>query len=369
MLRTLAGLATVMFLAACGATPTLSGDVASSARESPSTGAGVKGSVYGVLVDLLSDPKTYTISVVSLDGRIATDIKAARRSLPAGALELPYVSTTGTSLYYLDGNSNIRVVNLPDFYAVPDPVLNLNVPVGSEAVFAVSPDNLEIAVSLLDFTHTPVHVTLYTESTRGENRHVIYESDTNYVWPVGWHNGLLVLAHGYSPFLEGALKAAPGQDNPYWAISYHVVDPATAARKIKLGEACTVSGPLSPAGTACIQGGTVDWSGADTNWSTNDWGSISSAASLSPDGSFVAAAQPPDGATLAFYRPGGEIATWVEGPGTREWAGWLDNWHVLIPAGTSQYPTRILALTPGPSPAIFVNAGGFYAARLPTDIV
>jgi hypothetical protein len=368
MVRTLAGLVAVMVLGACGSTPTISGDAASSARESPQA-TGAKASVYGVLVDLhAADPLTYQVSVVSLQGTVAASFKAARRSLPAGALELPYVSTTATSLYYLDGDTNVRQVNLPDMYQVPVPVTQLAVPTGSEAVFAVSPDNREIAVSLLDFTRSPAHVTLFTESVKGINRHVIFESDTDYVWPVAWRKGLLVLAHGYG-YLADALKAGPGQDNPYWAISYHVVDRTDALRKALVGEACTVSGPLSPAGTACIQGGTEDWSGANTNWSTNDWGSISSAASLSPDGSFVAAAQPDDDSRLAFYRPGGAIATWVTGPGRREWAGWLDNLHVIVASSTSDFQPRIITLSPGPSPAIFVNASGFYAARLPADIV
>lgn len=378
MLRTLAGLAAVVVLGACGSTPTALGGAASSARESPATvessPTGVKASVYGVLVDLnAADPLTYQFSVVSLQGQVAARFSPARRKLTATGeshpLELPYVSTTRTGLYYLDGDQDVRVLKLDGMQPASQPVAKLQVSDGGEAVFAVSPDDSQIAVSVIDFSRSPVHVLLYTDTLAGGHHHVIYESDTNYVWPVAWHNGLLVLAHGYSPFLEGALKAAPGQDNPYWAISYHLVDPTNAYRKGLVGEACTVSGPLSPVGSACIQGGTVDWNGANTNWSTHDWGAISSAASLSPDGSFVAAAQPDDDTRLAFYRPGGYIATWVSGPGPREWVGWLDNLHVLIPTGSGKYPTRIVALTPGPSPAIFVSASGFYAARLPTDIV
>ena len=87
MLRTLAGLTAVVVLCACGSAPTVSGDAASSARESPQA-TGVKASVYGVLVDLhAADPLTYQVSVVSLQGTVAASFKAARRSLPAGALE------------------------------------------------------------------------------------------------------------------------------------------------------------------------------------------------------------------------------------------------------------------------------------------
>lgn len=372
--------------AACGpslpvAVPTgPAGGVASSARvNSPSPGQGTSGTspAYGVLVDLLSDPKSYTISVVSAQGAVGASVKAARRTLVPNAhghpLELPYVSSSQRILYYLDGDQVLREeefnVVTNGFSNVPQPVTTLDVPVGSEAAFAVSPDDTKIAVSLIDYTRTPAHLTLYTQPMPDGDRHVIFQSDSDYVWPVAWHNGQLVLAHAYGAYVEDALKAAPGQDNPYWAISYHVVDPSTAQRTTLMGS-CTVSGPLSPAGSGCIQGGTIDWNGTTTDWSTNDWGSISSAASLSPDGSLVAAARPDDDRQVAFWRPGGAIATSVDGPGSRDWAGWMDATHVLISSATNpDWQPRVIALTPGPSPAVTVDARGFYAATFPTIII
>jgi hypothetical protein len=377
MTRLLTSLAAVLALAACGTVAgipsTGAGLEASGARlNSPTPGAGTSGTsgapVYGVLVDQLSDPKTYTISVVSPNGQVVASVKAARRTLPPNAhgqpLELPYVNASQWHLYYLDGDQAVREVLLD---GRSEPVTQLGVAPGSELVFAVSPDDAQIAVSVIDFTRSPAHVLLYTQPMPSGNRHVIFESDTDYVWPVAWRGAQLVLAHAYGAYVEDALKAAPGQDNPYWAISYHVIDPSTAVRATLMG-ACTVSGPLSPSGSACIQGGTIDWSGGVTDWSTNDWGSISSAASLSPDGSLVAAAKPDNDRQLAFWRKGGTIATWVDGPGSREWAGWLDDTHVLVASSSADFEPRIITLSPGPSPAIFVNAKGFYAARFPTDI-
>lgn len=322
---------------------------------------------YGVLVDLASDPKTYTIYVVSAKGQVAATVKANRRSLPPGALELPYVSTTTTALYYLDNGYQVRKMDLNGLTVEANPVAQLDVPDSAEVVVSISPDDRTMAWSLLRFSTTSAHDYLYVDPVGGVLEHMVYDSASNYVWPVAWHGGLLVLAHAYSPFLEGALKAAPGQDNPYWAISYHVVDPATANRKVLMGS-CTVSGPLSPAGSACIQGGTIDWAGSTTPWSTNDWGSISSAASLSPDGSLVAAAKPDNDRQLAFWRRGGDIATWVDGPGSRDWAGWLDDTHVLVTSASADFQPRVVFLGAGASPATPVDARGFYAARLPTDV-
>lgn len=316
-------------------------------------------------------PDRYAISVVAKDATVVAVQSAAKRSPVVNSgghgLDLPYVSTTSTALYYLDGDSTVRAL-LVDGMSDPKPTTQLDVGAGMEAAFSVSPDNKTIAVSVLDFNRTPVHARLYTDKLVGGARRVIYESDTNYVWPVAWHGGLLVLAHAYGPYLEDVSKAAPGRDNPYWAISYHVVDPATAHRVTLMGS-CTPSGPLSPVGSACIQGGSIDWHGNTTSWGIRNWGSISSAASISPDGGFIAAANPDDQQFVGFWRPDGLIATWVSGPGALDWAGWLDATDVLIASAVNaDFQPRIIPITPGPSLARFIAARGFYAALLPTDI-
>lgn len=362
------GLALV--LSACSTAQPGSVNVASSIRTvepSASASAPAGPSVYAVLVDETVAGPEYTLYVVGTDGRAVAKLSAGKRQAPAGALDLPYVSTTSTSLYFINGDSEIdRLPLQPPTVTRKVGVLPF-VAANEEAGFAVSPDDTQIAVSVLDFNRSPVHVTLYEGTFPALALHKIFESDSDYIWPVGWHGGLLVLAHAYGVYREVALRAAPARDNPYWAVSYHVVDPATANRAVLMGS-CTVSGPLSPAGSACIQGGTIDWQGnVSSAWSTHDWGSISAAASISPDGGLVAAADPDKPDQLDFWRPNGSIAGYVEGLAPYEWAGWLDSTHVFVPA-TSKYPDRIVTLTPGPSAAMFLDAAGFYAARLPTDI-
>jgi len=324
-----------------------------------------------VLVDLLTAPSIYYANVVGLDGRAWASMKLAKRtpiSTQAGhAVELPYVSTSLTALYMLVGDSTVLSLRLPD--GKQTQVNRIEVGSNMEAAFAVSPDDQQIAVSVLDFNRSPVHVLLYTDNLGGGNRHVIFESDSDYVWPVAWHAGLLVLAHAYGPFEEDIAKAAPGHDNPYSAISYHIVDPATADRVYLLG-ACTVSGPLSPAGSGCIQGGTIDWQGnVSPPWSTRDWGSVSSAAALSPDGRWVAATSPDAPDRMAIWTPDGRIITWVDGPGIRDWVGWLDFQHILTGSylNAGFQPTVTNAIKDEAAHAVTVR--GFYAARLPTDIV
>jgi hypothetical protein len=348
--------------------PTSSPATSPPAQQTPVTA----GPYYGVLVDLLTTPLIYQANVVDINGRLWAAIKLTKRtaiSTQRGgqAIELPYVSTSLTKLYMLDGDSTVLSLHLGDGNQAT--ATHLVVGPNMEAAFAVSPDDSQIAVSVLDFNRTPVHVTLYTESLSGANHRVIYESDSNYVWPVAWHSGLLVLAHAYGPYEEDIAKAAPGRDNPYSAISYHIVDPTNANRVYLLG-ACTVSGALSPAGSGCIQGGTIDWQGSvSPPWSTSDWGSVSSAASLSPDGRWIAATVPADPGKMGIWTPDGRVITWVYGAGTRDWAGWLDDEHIL----TGSY----LNATFQPEATNPIRGGidhpvighGFYAARLPTNIV
>jgi hypothetical protein len=163
------------------------------------------------------------------------------------------------------------------------------------------------------------------------------------------------------------VERSAGASNPYSAISYHLVDPDSADRQVLMGQ-CTVSGPLSPAGTACVQGGTLGWGGgAPRYWGRGGWGTASSAASLSPDGALVAATIPETPTRLGFYRPDGTVATWIDGPDKRYWAGWIDQTHVVHPNGAGG--NWVLALDAAAPPATQINSYGFYAARLPTDVL
>jgi len=366
MKRWRAALPVLFLLAGCTAAPAANQSASSTRTESPAPAA----PPYGVLVDLLSQKATYALSVVSSEGSVVAQQTAAQRT-PTGGLDLPYVSTTSNTLYYLNGDSQVLALPIANLGGTPVPVTHLDVGPGMEGAFAVRPDDSRIAVAVLDFNRKPTHLTLYVDDLHGGAKNVIFESDSSYVWPVAWHGGLLVLAHAYGPIPAEALKAAPAQDNPYWAVSYHVVDPKTANRAVLMG-ACTASGPLSPAGSACIQGGTIDWQGNTTDWSTRDWGQISSAASLSPDGSMVAAADADNPERLDFWRQAGTIASWVDGPSRNDWAGWLDNTHVVVASSTiAGYPPHIVKLSADASAAQVlpsINALGFYAARLPTDI-
>lgn len=327
---------------------------------------------YAVLVDLLSDPMRYTVSVVGATGQLWSTFTVAQRTGIATArghaVTLPYISTTSSALYYLDGDSKVVRTGINGQSAT---VAKLQVGAGMVATFAVRPDERAMAVSVLDFNANPVHAKLYIQPLDGDAPPtVIYESDSNYVWPVAWHSGLLILAHAYGPYEEDIARAAPGRDNPYSALSYHVVDPSTANRVVLMG-ACTVSGPLTSAGSGCIQGGVIDWTGNVTSWGTQNWGSVSSAAALSPDGEWVAAPYPSDPSRMAIWRPDGGTITWVKGPGSRDWAGWLDQHTIVTGSYTDpNWTAEVVNVISGSGGReYFTPYHGFFAATLPTDLV
>lgn len=346
------------------ASPIYVSPVGIAAGESPTSSPNVR----AVLVDLTSNTQTYTVSLVDATGIVTAQVHPHQRTAittPAGhAIKLPYVSTSTTQLYYLDGDSSLYRRGLD---GSDGKVADLNLVAGTEATFAVSPDDSRMAWTVLDFNKTPVHVALYTGTLNGNSApRLIFESNSNYVWPVAWHNGMLVLAHAYGPFEEDVAKAAPGRDNPYSAISYHVVDPESAVRKTLLG-ACTVSGPLSPAGSGCIQGGSIHWSGQVAQWSNQNWGSWSAAASLSPEGRWMAASRYSAG-DMAIWTPTGIVWDDIDGPGPHDWAGWLDDETIILGSERSDWQPIVANVIAG-GLVHPVAARGFYAARLPTDIV
>jgi hypothetical protein len=127
-----------------------------------------------VMVDLNVGLGMDTISLVRLDGSLSSEVTSNRRSpiVVAGghSVELPYVSTSLTTLYFLRGDSEVDKIGAGDTSSV---VTSLPVLRGQEAAFAVSPDDSRIAISVLDFNRDPVHVSLYAGSLAAADRKLI----------------------------------------------------------------------------------------------------------------------------------------------------------------------------------------------------
>lgn len=206
---------------------------------------------------------TQTISLVDHDGKVvaaATSAAADVEPVPfpgsvtalltggppniggaCCAAILPEVSTTNRRAYYLSGQDQLRYLGVDGSSGV---ALRLpNVRGRTEAVFAVSPDDSLIAMSVFDWSTRPLKETIVVENIDGTHASDIFTSSSVYEWPVAWHSGALVIAVG---------SVFGGGPNPYAAVSYHVADPKTGNRLATMGStSCQAIGPLVQSGTLC----------------------------------------------------------------------------------------------------------------------
>jgi len=331
---------------------------------------------FAVLLDLFAGVNSYDLVLVGADGRVAARVSGAKRSAIDDAIELPYASASKSRVYYLDGDQAVRYVKTD---GTTGQAASLPGSAHVHATFAVTPDDLRIAVALLDYSVSPVKLTLYVEDLGGAHHSVIFTSSDHYVWPVAWHSGQLVVAYlgpNAVPFKSKVvfyssrdLTNYPYGPNPYGGINFHVINPITAVREAIISGG-GASGLLSKAGTAVVQGDANDWKGNWIPWnSPHDYGTFSAAGSLSPNGQMIAACCPQPGAS-------GQLVIWYPGDQTRvlpvtvtsiDWVGWLDDSHVVTgfyqrsDGSPSVVDLGSAAVTP-------VDAHGIVVAIVPSDL-
>jgi hypothetical protein len=323
-----------------------------------------------VLVHTLPASSTrYAISLVGTEGRVYQSVHSAKRTPIPGASELPYVSTSRTRLYYLDGDGLVRSVTAN---STPGPELRLPGNTYTRAAFAVSPDDSRIAFSLLDYSVRPVKLTLYLAELAGGTMSepaAIFTATDHYVWPVAWHSGNVVLAYITGrPFVGEAGLPAAGRNigpNPYGAVSYHIVDPTNADRLVSL-DRCTPSGPLGPAGTACLDGKALNWGGALRSLPGDTYRSTTVLGSLSPDGQSVIAGRL-NYTHVMLYGFDGSVSRAPNGGYWNDWIGWIDLGHVVV-AFVDPYAFNGSVGELSTGQVFPVDANGFFAAVLPTSV-
>jgi hypothetical protein len=251
-----------VLIAACSqppvavATPTPSSSAKpTAAAPSPTPSPTLVGSYAVVVNNFLTDGgSTYTLSIVAADGHVAAGATARKRTVPG--VQVGNLSTSATTVYYLDGDSDVR-------YLRPDGsgglATHIALPAKHVAAFAVSPDDHRIAVSVLDFTRYPVGTRLYAEDLNGGGNHIELFSSTNVMeYPVGWHAGHLVMALG--------LNVQPQNyfDRFAQARGYHVADAQSGKQLLSLCSGADTYRPESPAGAECItfrSAAVVAWAG------------------------------------------------------------------------------------------------------------
>jgi hypothetical protein len=342
----------------------------------------------------------YIVQLVTFDGLGGPFAQATARSskqywfppspCPSGercpegetaAYTMPRTSISSTRVYFLDGESTVKSLS-PD--GSVQTVMNISAPSNSQVVFAVSPDDRRIAVSVITLARSRVPASfndvMYIEDVgTGAHRVDLYSSTTTGEWPIGWHAGHLIVGVGGFDLFSF--------QNPYGAIAYQIVDPASGLGLVTLDCA---QGLLVAAGTACASGwcstgstcgtGTLAkqaWDGAKTAFvlpggpPPKIFMAFANSAELSPDGTSIAADAVADQQnfaveTLLFKGGSSSVLTRLGSP-----LGWLDSSRVLVSSPSAVWvidvstgvPTQLTGLQTVPQTGMPVLAG-----LMPTDL-
>ena len=343
--------ALVLLAAACGGSS--SGSPATTARHgSPSASSGPTTTVlsgsYGLLL------AGANLQAIKPDGGVAASVPVAPSSVQFcssnqdGAMQPPPVSATTDHIYFRDGDTKIRMV------VPPSTAVDVTTVPGSATVvsfFSVSPDDQRIAVLVEDVSSgTGISLRLYVEDLHGAGNHadiyttVIPKDKRGFtLWPMGWHQGALVLA---------VVQACTFEPIGVLPSEWHVSSATNAARIATIrnnNSNCFFAFWPSPAGVACTDGTGVttiyDWAGkVVTVVGAGVAGFEASISGVSPAGHSVFFSSrpgiggPPPATRLIQLGPG-PYAT-VQGHSA---CLWIDENHLLAPDAVIQVPAE----TPG----------------------
>lgn len=259
----------------------------------------------------------YSLYVITGAGQILRSVTAGIQS--AGWF-LPRFSVAGTSVYFLDGDRDLKVLRNDGSVAEIG-----QVPGGSadRVIFAVSPDDQQIAYTVLHYASGGTTSTsLRVGPLATLQVHEIF-AGSPIEYPIGWSAGrLVVVVTKYSVIQNN------GEVNPYFADAYHIVDPATANRIYSTPSAGGPEGPVNSAGTVWAQ--TSGYQAIAWNGAVRPLGNLDNVppAVLNPDGvrAAVAISSSKQIDILSGGNPSPTAAT-----GTP--AGWFDEDHILFITG------------------------------------
>jgi len=371
-MRSVAALTVVLLAVACNGntghnpSPAASNGAVTSPSGSPSGSPAVAS--YGLLLS------AGTLEMITPSGTVAAHAKVAAPSVHTcgqGTIAVlqPPVSASDDKVYYRDGNTNIKFIT-PD--GQTGNVTTVPGNATTVSFFSVSPDDQRIAVLVEDLSPaSTIKLSLYVEDLLGHTNHSVIYTNTvpklqgngSTLWPMGWHNGLLVLAV-FPPCTFEPAGMAP--------LEWHVANAVTAVRVAKIGNPCIPSYWPSPSGVACIdqvthQAIVYDWTSSIVTAQPVDPADVQSG--LSPAGVSVffspgAGIGAPSPVTHIFTRgAGGPFATVVG----HNACLWIDEDHLLAPDAVIGFPSLKIGSAPEAVPTTItaLPASGECAGRFP----
>lgn len=369
-------LASACLMLACGGSSGSNASPRPSGSPSPSPSAATSPSpapisgVYGLILS------AGTLQLIKPDGSVAATAPVAAPtarycSTQQDALNgAPPVSASNDQVYFRDGDTKIRKL------APPAGAVDVTtVPGGSNTVsfFSVSPDDQRIAVLVEDLAGaTTIGLRLYVEDLVGGGHHVdIYSTSTpkgktgTTLWPMGWHQGALVLA-----VVPACIFEAVGLQPAEW----HLSNAATGGRLATIrGTNCVLSTWPSAAGVGCVdpQGVTTlyDWAGKVVSVTGPGIQGAGSTTSLSPTGQSIFFST---GITLGGSTPTTRIVQLGPGPFAtlqgHAACGWIDEDHLLAGDAVIQFPAETPGNVQVTATATPLEASGQCAGRFPGSL-
>ena len=256
----------------------------------------------------------------------------------------PETSISNTHVYFLDGDTDVRSL-APN--GTVQAVMTITAPPNSQVVFAVSPDDSRIAISVITLATSTSAASfndvLYVEDLgRGANRLDLYSSSALAEWPIGWHGNDVVVA--------SASDISVNTDSPYGGTGYRLLDSVTGntvkaldcdrGLLVKAGVACATGWCSIP--SLCETGtlGKESWSGQKSVFSVAAgpvpkifpvWEYLD----LSPDGTRILSAVVSNSSSGALETDlfGDGASSLVSALGSPQ--GWLDDTHVLVSSSSA----------------------------------
>jgi hypothetical protein len=192
----------------------------------------------------------YHLVVISDDGKVT---RKATGQVPSIGGHLPRFSVAGRSVYFIDADTHLKALRPDGSIAT---IAELPGGSSDRVVFAVSPDETQIALSVLHYAAgctSPTQICTTTSLRVGaldlHDLHEIYAGPV-VEFPVGWHQGHLVISVAQSGFIQN-----PGEVNPYFATAFHLADPSNANRLFSTSPTCdepsSLLGPINSFGVVC----------------------------------------------------------------------------------------------------------------------
>ena len=226
-------LVATLIASACNQAPTRAtssssptGATASTPRTTTTPGpAGAEGVL--MLTESASGPPTYDLVVISADG---VGSRKATALVPMAAGHLPRFSVAGRSVYFIDGNTHLKSLR-PDGSVTT--IAELPGGPFDRVVFAISPDETQIALSVLHHAASctsSMQICTTTSLRVGAlDLHDLHEIFNGPVvdYPIGWHQGKIVMAVAKSGSVQNN-----GEVNPYFADALHLVGSTESAVNI-----------------------------------------------------------------------------------------------------------------------------------------